>query len=75
MAGSLGHIVKSDGTFYMDMIENLGDAHEALEDCYRIIFNLAGGDTKKVSAACKDLGTVDPWDDKYGDDPREEMKI
>ncbi len=36
MAGSLAHIIGSDGRFRMALIENLGDAHEALEDCYRL---------------------------------------
>jgi hypothetical protein len=37
MAGSLKHIVAPDGTFTMDTIENLGDAHEALEECFDLI--------------------------------------
>jgi hypothetical protein len=40
MAGSLSHICGEDG-FTMDLIENLEDAHEALEECYNIIARLA----------------------------------
>lgn len=52
MAGSLNHIIDTDGTFTMELIDNLGDAHEALEECYAIIVELSGGDMGKVSAAC-----------------------
>lgn len=61
MAGSLNHIVDDDGRFSMDTIENLGDAWEALEECYAIIYHLAGGDSAKVSAVCNAHGFVDPW--------------
>jgi hypothetical protein len=37
MAGSLNHIVGEDGRFTMSSIENLGDAHEALDECFQII--------------------------------------
>lgn len=38
MAGSLAHITDdSDGSFRVDLIENLGDAYEALEECHQII--------------------------------------
>ncbi len=37
MAGSFEHIVNEKGNFYMDLIENMGDAHEALEECFEII--------------------------------------
>lgn len=37
MAGSLNHIVAEDGSFTMDLIESMGDAHEALEECHAII--------------------------------------
>ena len=42
MAGSLNHIVNEDGTFTMELIENMGDAHEALEECHQIIAELSG---------------------------------
>lgn len=42
MAGSYRHIVRDDNSFRgIDLIENLGDAHEALEECYDIIQELA----------------------------------
>ena len=70
MAGSLAHIVGSDGRFTMDLIENLGDAWEALEECYGIIIALSEGDMIRVSAACRTLGFPDPWDpDRFDDDP------
>lgn len=37
MAGSYDHICDDDGSFRMDLIENMGDAHEALEECHGII--------------------------------------
>lgn len=40
MAGSLAHITADDGTFTMDLIDNLGDAHEALEECFNTINTL-----------------------------------
>jgi hypothetical protein len=43
MAGSLNHIVGDDGRFSMDTIENMGDAHEALEECFDFIHALSGG--------------------------------
>ncbi len=73
MAGSLNHIVGSDGKFKMDTIENLGDAWEALEECFELILHLAKGDTKIVSRACEALGYPDPWKDEYGDDFKEVM--
>jgi hypothetical protein len=56
MAGSLNHIVANNGGFSMDLIENLGDAHEALEECFHIIRELTRGDMKKVNSVCKKLG-------------------
>jgi hypothetical protein len=37
MAGSLAHIVDKNGAFWMSLIENMGDAHEALQECFDII--------------------------------------
>ena len=62
MAGSLGHIVDDlDGTFRTGLIENLGDAHEVLEECFAIIYELSGGDIDAVNRICKHLGfpTID----------------
>lgn len=52
MAGSLNHIVSDTGHFHMDSIENLGDAYEALEECFALIYELSGGDMDKIKAAC-----------------------
>ena len=54
MAGSLSHIVKNNGRFTMNFIDNLGDAHEALEECFYIILDLSGGDMEKINAICRD---------------------
>jgi len=75
MAGSLNHIIDSDGTFKMDTIENLGDAYEALEECFAIIYHLAEGDSERIGRLCEELKFPNPWNDKYGDDPTEPMKI
>ena len=77
MAGSLNHIINIDGTFSMDLIENIGDAHEALEECYAIIVELSGSDMARVSAACIKHKFPDPYKiQRYGDDPMPEaMKI
>ena len=55
MAGSLNHIVGKDGHFKMGLIENLGDAHEALHECFEIIRVLTGGNVDTVNAACDTL--------------------
>lgn len=62
MAGSLNHIVDSEtGEFEMDLIENLGDAHEALLECYHLIKELTGGKKDAVNVWCESLGypTID----------------
>lgn len=44
MAGSYGHITDDAGRFIgTDGIDNLGDAYEALEECYGMIQFLSGG--------------------------------
>ncbi len=35
----------------MDLIENLGDAHEALEMMFFMIAHLSGGDQRKIKAS------------------------
>ncbi len=40
MAGSYKHIVGPNGEFTMDLIDNMGDAHEALEECFAYIQRL-----------------------------------
>lgn len=37
MAGSYRHLVGRDGKFTFDLIDNLGDAYEACEECFDII--------------------------------------
>lgn len=56
MAGSLFHIVAEDGSFRMGSIENLGDAHEALDECFKIIYNLTGGQKDKVNESLRGVG-------------------
>lgn len=52
MAGSYAHIVNEQGQFVgTRFIENLGDAYEALEECYGMIWQLADGDVAKVEEA------------------------
>lgn len=60
MAGSLSHIVTDRGEFRMDLIENLGDAQEALEECFDIIAVLCGGDMKRLRQACNTANSVTP---------------
>lgn len=56
MAGSLNHVVDSEtGQFRMDLIENLGDAHEALEECFHLIREMTGGDMTEINAYCRAL--------------------
>lgn len=40
MAGSLNHLVDETGAFTFKTIENMGDAHEACEECFDIIATL-----------------------------------
>ena len=56
MAGSYKHVVDDRGLLrrpedFADMIENLGDAYEAIEEMYGMIWLLAGGEAAKVEAA------------------------
>lgn len=53
MAGSLNHIVNDHGAFTMATIENMGDAHEALEECFDLIALLVDGDREKLWQACR----------------------
>jgi hypothetical protein len=55
MAGSLNHIVDDDGYFTMQYIDDLGDAHEALEECFEIIHKLTGGKMEKVNPILDEL--------------------
>lgn len=52
MAGSYSHIVDKDNKFKgVELIENLGDAYEALEECWHIIDILSGSDKDKINEA------------------------
>ena len=53
MAGSLNHIVSETGKFTMATIENMGDAHEALHECFELIRILSLGQKENVNAICK----------------------
>lgn len=71
MAGSLAHITGDHGEFTLDLIENLGDAAEALEECFYIIQHL--GTREQISAACKALRYPDPYEpDPYADEDEDE---
>jgi hypothetical protein len=63
MAGSLNHIIGDDGRFTMSTIENLGDAHEALVECFKIILQLSGGDMGRIRDACRIHHCPDPFRD------------
>jgi hypothetical protein len=52
MAGSYKHIVNSDNTFIgVRLLDHLGDAWGALEECHWMIKYLAGGDLSKIFEA------------------------
>lgn len=55
MAGSLNHIVDHNGEFYMDSIENMSDAHEALDECFHILKELIEGDWERLNPVLKKL--------------------
>ena len=56
MAGSLNHIVNPNtGQFETESIENLGDAWEALDECFHIIMALTGGKRDRVNVICDKL--------------------
>lgn len=56
MAGSLNHLVADDGTLKLDTIENLGDAAEALTECFHVIRWLTRGDRIRINGACRAFG-------------------
>lgn len=62
MAGSLSHIIAEDGSFTMNLIENMGDAHEALEECHQIIAALIdrSGDGLALARACRRVNAPVP---------------
>ena len=52
MAGSWSHVTNHDGSFAgIDLIDNLGDAHEALEEMHGIIMVLAEGSLPAIEHA------------------------
>jgi len=52
MAGSYSHIVRGDGSFRgVDLIDDLGDAYEALEECYDMIQWLTKGNKRRIYEA------------------------
>ncbi len=55
MAGSYRHIVNSRNEFRgVELIDDLGDAYEALEECYDIIRHLSGDDKAKIHEAWRE---------------------
>jgi hypothetical protein len=54
MAGSFDHI-DENGAFRMDLIENMGDAHEALQECHAAMYVLAKGNRKLIIKAIRKL--------------------
>lgn len=52
MAGSYHHIVNDDGSFRgTELIDNLGDAYEALEEYYDMIQWLTAGNKHRIYVA------------------------
>ena len=60
MAGSLNHLIDENGEYNEDSIENLGDAYEALDECWRIIVEFTDGDLARLQAVCRRVGAVVP---------------
>ena len=56
MAGSYNHIVDEHNNFIgTDLLDNMGDAYEALEECYKIIQSLSCWDVSSIQEAIDDL--------------------
>lgn len=52
MAGSYRHIIDEDNKFRgVDLLDHLGDAYEALQECHWMINHLCSGDKEKVFEA------------------------
>ncbi len=52
MAGSYRHITNDDGTFAgTALLDHMGDAYEALEECHHMITVLSGGDVQLIAHA------------------------
>ena len=55
MTGGYRHIVNEDGSFRgVDLLDHLGDAYEALEECYEMIQYLNDGNKTKIYKAWRD---------------------
>lgn len=54
MAGSFDHI-DNNGEFRMELIENMGDAYEALQECHAVIYRLAHGNRTRIRDAIDSL--------------------
>jgi len=56
MAGSFHHIIDPQDLSFRgtEFIENLGDAYEALEECYYMIMHLTKGNKKTIFEAYRD---------------------
>jgi len=74
MAGSLNHIIDENGVFTMDFIDNLGDAHEALEECFGIISYLTMHKPELLSEVCKLHGYTDPYEEEEGESTKPFMR-
>lgn len=61
MAGSYNHLVGEDGKFTFDLIENMGDAYEACEECFDIIKKLTS-DNSGYAKCIKDIMMLDELD-------------
>lgn len=64
MAGSYQHCRKEDGGFDFDLIENMGDAHEACEEMFWMIHVLTNGDPEAAAKAWSARNLI-----KYGPGP------
>lgn len=58
MAGSYNHLVGTDGKFTVEYLDNLGDATEALRDCFDIIAGLKRELCEAKDAALHQAGLV-----------------
>jgi len=54
MAGSYQHCMDDNAGFSFDLIENMGDAHEACEHMFYMIAYLADDDPHRIDAASED---------------------
>lgn len=63
MAWSYRHITNSKNEFiWIELIDNLGDAYEALEECYGLINILSWWDKQKIAQAHFELAKKEGWD-------------